>query len=102
MATIQGIDVKKVTIACEAGMGSSVLLTAQLRKRLSNYGVTVDHSPVNQIPDDTDVVMCHEGLSARARQKATGVPVLTFKTYLGDPAFDRLEEAIRNDQPIDG
>jgi PTS system mannitol-specific IIB component len=100
--SIQGTDVKKVVIACEAGMGSSVLLTAQLRKKLSGYGVSVDHSPVNQIPDDTDVVVCHEGLAARARQKAAGTPVLTFKTYLGDPLFDRLEEAIRNDHTIDG
>jgi PTS system mannitol-specific IIB component len=100
--SIQGSEVKKVVIACEAGMGSSVLLTSQLRKRLSGYGVSVDHSPVNQIPDDTDVVVCHEGLAARARQKAAGTPVLAFKTYLGDPLFERLEDAIRNDDTIDG
>jgi galactose PTS system EIIB component len=99
---VQGSDVKKVVIACEAGMGSSVLLTTQLRKRLKGYGVSVDHSPVNQIPDDTDVVVCHEGLAGRARQKAAGTPVLAFRTYLGDPVFERLEEAIRDDQPIDG
>jgi PTS system mannitol-specific IIB component len=102
MATIQGSDVKKVVIACEAGMGSSVLLTTQLRKRLKGYGVSVGHSPVNQIPDDADVVLCHQGLSSRARQKAGDRPVLAFNSYLGDPVFDQLEEAIASADAIEG
>jgi PTS system mannitol-specific IIB component len=102
MASVQGSEVKKVVIACEAGMGSSVLLTTQLKKRLGNYGITVNHSPVNQIPDDADVVLCHQGLSSRARQKAGEKPVLAFNSYLGDPVFDRLEEAVKNDDAIEG
>jgi mannitol-specific phosphotransferase system IIBC component len=103
MAAVQGSEVKKVIIACEAGMGSSVLLVSQMKKRLRNYGVDVNHSPVNQIPDDADVVLCHQGLSARARQKVGGeTPVLAFNTYLGDPVFDRLEEAVKNDDAIEG
>lgn len=102
MASVQGSEVKKVIIACEAGMGSSVLLTTQLKKRLGNYGITVNHSPVNQIPDDADVVLCHQGLSSRARQKAGEKPVLAFNSYLGDPVFDRLEEAVKNDDTIEG
>jgi PTS system mannitol-specific IIB component len=102
MAAVNGSEVKKVVIACEAGMGSSVLLVTQMRKRLSSYGITVDHSPVNQIPDDADVVLCHQGLSSRARQKAGETPVLAFNSYLGDPVFDRLEEAVKNDDAIEG
>lgn len=102
MATIQGSDVSKVIIACEAGMGSSVLLVSQLKKKLKSHGVSVGHSPVNQIPDDADVVLCHQGLSSRARQKAGETPVLAFNTYIGDPVFDRLEEAIANDDTIEG
>lgn len=100
MAAVQGSDVKKVIVACEAGMGSSVLLTSQLRKQLKSYGVEVDHSPVNQIPDDADVVLCHQGLSSRARQKAGETPVLAFNAYLGDPVFAQLETAIANDEAI--
>jgi PTS system mannitol-specific IIB component len=102
MAAIQGSEVKKVVVACEAGMGSSVLLTTQLKKRLRDYGVSVGHSPVNQIPDDVDVVLCHQGLSSRARQQAGETPVLAFNTYIGDPVLDRLVEAIKNDDTIEG
>lgn len=103
MAAVQGSDVSKVVVACEAGMGSSVMLTSTLKKRLKDYGISVSHSPVNQIPDDADVVLCHTGLASRARQKVgDGMPVLAFNAYLGDPVFDQLEEAVKNDDPIEG
>ena len=31
MPTINGTDVKKLVVACDAGMGSSVMLASQLR-----------------------------------------------------------------------
>lgn len=102
MASVQGSDVSKVIIACEAGMGSSVLLVTQMKKRLKDHGVSVDHSPVNQIPDDADVILCHQGLSSRARQRAGERPVLAFNAYIGDPVFDQLEKAIANDDTIEG
>lgn len=102
MPAIDGTAVKHVVVACEAGMGSSVLLTNQLAKRLSTYGVTVSHSPVNRLTDDTgDVVLCHAGLADRAQQAAPGTPVLAFNLFMGDPAFDRLEAAIRDGATID-
>ena len=33
--------------------------------------------------------------SESARQAAPGTPVITFNMFMGDPAFDRLEAAIR-------
>lgn len=102
MPTVQGSAVKHVVVACEAGMGSSVLLTNQLAARLKAYGVEVSHSPVNRLTDDTgDVVLCHAGLADRARQAAPGTPVLSFNMFMGDPAFDRLEAAIRDGADLD-
>ena len=102
MATVEGTEIKHVAVACEAGMGSSVLLTNQLAARLKPYGVEVSHSPVNRLTDDTaDVVLCHTGLADRARQAAPGTPVLPFNMFMGDPAFDRLEVAIRDGGTID-
>lgn len=97
MATIQGTAIRRVVVACEAGMGSSVLLTSQLAQRLGRYDVTVVHSPVNRLDDDAaDVVVCHAGLADRARQAAPTTVVLPFQLFMGDPAFDRLEAAIRD------
>ncbi|NDU73635.1 PTS lactose transporter subunit IIB [Actinomadura sp. DSM 109109] len=93
---MNGKDIRKLVIACDAGMGSSVMLAGQLRRALRGRDVAVEHTPVDAIPGDADVVVCHTGLAARARRGAGGAPVVPFEVYLGDPAVDRLVRAIRD------
>jgi mannitol-specific phosphotransferase system IIBC component len=100
MTAIAGSDVRRVVVACDAGMGSSVLLTSQLSRRFKPLGVEVVHSPVHTVPADTQVVVCHEGLAERARSVAPGAAIVTFQLFIGDPAFDRLEKAIRAGEVI--
>jgi mannitol-specific phosphotransferase system IIBC component len=102
MPTIQGSDVRKVVLACEAGMGSSVLLVSTLKKRLKGTNVDVGHTPVRGIPADADVVVCHRGLEATARSVAPDKVIVSFDVFMGDPAFDRLVEAITGGGPIEG
>jgi galactose PTS system EIIB component len=94
--SITGSAVTKVVVACDAGMGSSVMLASQLRKRLKKYDVAVEHVPVNNIPADAQVVLCHSGLAQRARGIAPEAVVVAFQVFMGDPAFDRVEAAIRD------
>jgi mannitol-specific phosphotransferase system IIBC component len=102
MGQIQGSDVRKLVVACEAGMGSSVLLVTQLRDRLADTGVEVVHSPVSQIPADADVIVSHRGLEATARRMAPDTVVVSFDMFLGDPAFDRVVEAIKEGKVLEG
>jgi mannitol-specific phosphotransferase system IIBC component len=92
---MNGKDVRKIVVACDAGMGSSVMLASQLRKELKKFPVVVEHTPVNSIPGDADVVVCHAGLAARAQAGAPGMPLVTFQVFLGDPAVTRLVAAIK-------
>jgi len=96
MPEVNGRDIRKVVIACDAGMGSSVMVASQMRNRLKKYDVTVEHVAVNSIPADTQVVVCHAGLSARAQGMAPSAVVVPFQIFMGDPAFDRVESAIRD------
>ena len=95
-------DVRLVVFACEAGMGSSLIGANQLKKRVKDAGldVKVIHSPVNQIPADTDVVVAHEGLAERARKQAPQAVILTFKNFLNNPAADLLVKRLSAGQPI--
>ena len=102
MASIQGSDVRKVVVACEAGMGSSVLLVSQLKQRLKGTGVEVEHSPVRGLPPDADVIVVNQGLEATARSVAPDKVVVPFKMFLGDPAFDRVVQAIKRGDPLEG
>jgi PTS system mannitol-specific IIB component len=102
MASINGKDVHKLIVACEAGMGSSVMLASQLRKQLKKYSVTVEHSPVNQIPADADVIVVHAGMADRARVSAPGKVVVPFQVFIGDPAVNRVVAAVQNGGVVDG
>ena len=102
MTVRQANDVKLVVFACEAGMGSSLIGANQLKKRVkeAGLGIRVIHSPVNQIPADTDVVIAHEGLAARARSAAPNAVVLSFRNFLNNPASDLLVRQLQAGQPI--
>jgi mannitol-specific phosphotransferase system IIBC component len=101
MATIDGSSIKKLIVACDAGMGSSVMLASTLKKQLAKNGVTVEHSSVAQIPSDADVVVTQAGLADRARGVVPGVPVIPFQLFLGDPAVAKLVKAIQNGDSIE-
>ncbi len=99
--TLKGSDVRKLIIACDAGMGSSVMVAAQMKKKLAPYGVEVAHTPVDQIPDDAQLVLTQEGLADRAKKQAPQAVVIPFKIYMGDPAFTNVENAIKNGENIE-
>jgi mannitol-specific phosphotransferase system IIBC component len=101
MATINGKDIHKLVIACDAGMGSSVMLAGQLRRALKKHPVQVQHTPVDAIPADADVVVCHAGLADRARGGAPGVPVVPIEVFVGDPAVSALVAAIKEGGELD-
>lgn len=96
MPQVNGSDVKKVIIACDAGMGSSVMVASTMKKKLKKYDVDVVHSPVNDIPADAQVVLCHAGLADRARMINPHAVVVPFQIFMGDPAFAKVENAIKD------
>ena len=91
--SVAASEVKTIVLACEAGMGSSLMTVNALKKKLKKAnvnGVTVVHKPARAIPDDAQVVVVHQGLAGVARSKAPQAVVVTFKHFMNDPAFDRL------------
>ncbi len=101
MATIDGSSIKKLIVACDAGMGSSVMLASTLKKQLAKTGVTVDHSPVATIPADADIVVTQAALAERARGVVPNIPVVPFNRFLGDPAVTRIVKAILDGTTIE-
>jgi mannitol-specific phosphotransferase system IIBC component len=101
MAALSARDVHKIIVACDAGMGSSVMLASQMRRQLKKFPVTVEHSPVGAIPADADLVVCHAGLAERARAAAGATPVVPFQVFLGDPAVEAVLKAIKEGGVID-
>jgi len=85
MAEVSAADVKQIVVACEAGMGSSVMVARQLAKQLKPQGISVVHAPVNQLADTPhEIVLVHRGLSDRAKQAVPESVVVVFDMFLGD------------------
>jgi mannitol-specific phosphotransferase system IIBC component len=102
MPTINGSQIRKVIVACDAGMGSSVMLASQLRRQLKRHAVTVEHTPVNEIPADADVVVVHQGLAERARAGVPGKVIVPVQVFLGDPAVNTLVAAVAEGTDLHG
>lgn len=102
MPTINGTAIHKVVVACDAGMGSSVMLASQLRKQLSGQSVTVEHTPVNSIPADADVIVVHSGLAQRARASAPNTVIVPVRVFIGDPAVNAIVVAVKNGTDLNG
>jgi mannitol-specific phosphotransferase system IIBC component len=102
MSSINGAQIRKIVVACDAGMGSSVMLASQLRRQLEPYSVSVEHTPVNSVPADADVVVCHAGLAERARVSAPNTVIVLFQLFVGDPRVAALVAAIKRGEPLDG
>jgi mannitol-specific phosphotransferase system IIBC component len=101
MATLDGSSIKKLIVACDAGMGSSVMLASTLKKQLKKSGVTVEHSPVANIPADADVVVTQNNLAERARGVVPNIPVVPFQLFMGDPNVAKVVKAIQDGSTVE-
>lgn len=96
MAKVSAADIQQIVVACEAGMGSSVMLAKQLAKQLKEQGISVTHAPVNRLAHtEHDLVLCHRGLSVRAKHAVPDSVVIAFDMFLGDLNIARLVAAIQ-------
>lgn len=94
IATQETAVVKKIVFACEAGMGSSVMAVSVLKKKLSQAGksgIEVVHSPVNQIPQDADIVLTAMGLVESAKKIVRpGTKVYGVQDFINSPVYDEV------------
>jgi len=95
--SVAAANVKSITIACEGGMGSSLMAANKLKQLLkkAGLGLKVTHSPVRDIPQDSQIVLCHEGLVGMARQQAPWAVCFSFKNFANIPAFEKIINALK-------
>jgi PTS system mannitol-specific IIC component len=91
-------DVKKIVFACDAGMGSSAMGAAKLRKKLQAAGftgITVDHSPVSEVPSDADIIVCHRELEGRAREANPDARLVAITDFLNAPEYEEIVNSLK-------
>lgn len=86
--------VAKIVFACDAGMGSSAMGATRFFRRVNTIrpDIKVEHTSVDEIPADADVIVCQKMLAERARRSAPATAqIVVIGNFLNDPALDALQ-----------
>jgi len=90
-------QITKVVFACDAGMGSSAMGASVLRKKIQAAGhpeVTVVNKSIANLGDDYDVVVTHQDLTARARERTPSAVHISVDNFMGSPRYDEIVDLI--------
>lgn len=84
--------VKKIIVACDAGMGSSAMGATKLRNKVKAAGldIIVENKAIENIPSDADVVFTHNKLTDRARKAAPNAEHIPVDDFMNTTAYDDL------------
>ncbi len=85
--------VKLIVFACDAGMGSSAMGASAFANKLKKadiHHIEVINRAVESIPQEADLVICHEGLLGRARKVFPTKQIITIKNFIGAPEYEEL------------
>jgi mannitol-specific phosphotransferase system IIBC component len=105
-SSIPSAQVDTIIVACEAGMGSSVMCVNALKKKLKaaklDAKVKVLHKPARAVTADARVILVHRGLAEMVRKQAPEAVVLAFNHFLNDPVFDALVHTLASGGVVEG
>ncbi|WP_138441992.1 PTS mannitol transporter subunit IICBA [Sinomonas susongensis] len=108
-ATLTDTEIKNIVFACDAGMGSSAMGASVLRNKIRAAGhkdVTVTNQSIANLTDTYDMVVVHQDLAVRAREKTPSAELVTVDNFMGSPRYDEivalLDEQSAAPVPSDG
>lgn len=96
---VAGKDLKKIVYACDAGMGSSALGAAALRKKLRKAGynnIEVINFAIGNIPHDAQIVVSHEKLAQRAIEDSPQAEHIFVRDFTQNNVFDIIMDRLQN------
>ncbi|MCL1996945.1 MAG: PTS mannitol transporter subunit IICBA [Defluviitaleaceae bacterium] len=73
-----------VVFACDAGMGSSAMGASMLSKNLKTQGlnITVKNYAINEIPSAAQIVVTHNQLTSRAKERLPGAVHISVSDFM--------------------
>nr|WP_255414265.1 PTS mannitol transporter subunit IICBA [Mycobacterium sp. shizuoka-1] len=88
-----GGPITTIVFACDAGMGSSAMGASVLRKKIQGAGFTdvkVTNQAISNLTDDYGLVVTHQDLTARARQKTPSATHVSVENFMNAPQYDEI------------
>lgn len=95
-----GRKIRKIVVACDAGMGSSVMGSSILKKKVQDAGlnVTVEHNTISKLAgtDDEDVIVTHSSLTERAVNEKPDKIHISLENFMDSTRYDQIVDALKN------
>lgn len=95
-------EVKKLIVACDAGMGSSAMAAGIIKKwvKNNNVDVSVSNCALKDLPSDADVIVTTNVFEKFAKDKVPNAFVYSVEKFLDKGAYDNLYKNLL-EKPID-
>jgi PTS system mannitol-specific IIC component len=97
-ATMRTKPIHKIVFACDAGMGSSAMGASVLRNKVKKAGfddITVVNVAIANLTDDIDLIVTHQDLTPRARDKAPSAQHVSVSNFMSSPKYDDIVEELK-------
>jgi PTS system mannitol-specific IIC component len=91
--------IRKIAFACDAGMGSSAMGASVLRNKMKKAGftdVTVVNVAIANLEDTYDLVVTHQDLTLRARDKTPSAQHVSVQNFMNSPKYDGIVEELKH------
>jgi PTS system mannitol-specific IIC component len=89
--------IHSIVFACDAGMGSSAMGASVLRRKIQDAGygdVSVTNKAISNLRDDQDLVVSHQDLTARARERSGSAVHVSVDNFMASPRYDEIVELL--------
>ncbi len=95
---LTGKSIRKIIVACDAGMGSSAMGASLLKDKLKKAGLAIEvkNVAIQDIPEDAEVVVTHKSLTEQARQRRPEAVHVSIENFLVSPKYDEIVEMLRH------
>ena len=90
--------IRKIVVACDAGMGSSALGASTLRKIVKEAGLDFEvvHSAISNLDDSADLVLTQKTLTELAKQKLPNATHISLENFMDKDFYKSILQQISN------
>ena len=96
---IKNITIKKIVVACDAGMGSSAMGATMLRKMAKEKGIesiTITNCAISNLDDSVDIIITQKSLTDLAKQKMPSKIHLSINNFMDKKFYSDVLDKVIN------
>ncbi len=96
-SSVVSTNVKKIIVACDAGMGSSAMGASKLKNKVKKAGLNIEvlNTAIDDLPADVDIVITHKQLTARAESVVPTARHISIDDFIMTTVYDQLVEELK-------